>query len=91
MCAEAVWWRCHRRIIADYLIASGETVIHILPKERTELARITEFAVRFPEGTLAYPPSGTVVGYHQDAEKHWITELSCGHQQQVRHRPPFFC
>ena len=30
MCAEAVWWRCHRRIIADYLIAAGEVVLHIL-------------------------------------------------------------
>jgi len=30
MCAEALWWRCHRRIIADYLIAAGETVFHIL-------------------------------------------------------------
>src|SRR4051812_32472338 len=30
MCAEAVWWRCHRRIIADYLVAAGETVFHIL-------------------------------------------------------------
>ena len=30
MCAEAVWWRCHRRIITDYLLASGETAFHIL-------------------------------------------------------------
>ena len=30
MCAEAVWWRCHRRIIADYLIAVGGSVFHIL-------------------------------------------------------------
>jgi uncharacterized protein (DUF488 family) len=30
MCAEAVWWRCHRRIITDYLIAVGEAVFHIL-------------------------------------------------------------
>src|SRR5215468_8972016 len=30
MCAEAVWWRCHRRIIADYLIAAGEAVFHIM-------------------------------------------------------------
>ena len=30
MRSEAVWWRCHRRIIADYLIASGEIVFHIL-------------------------------------------------------------
>lgn len=32
MCAEAVWWRCHRRIIADYLMAAGEKVFHILGK-----------------------------------------------------------
>ncbi len=25
MCAEALWWRCHRRIIADYLLVAGET------------------------------------------------------------------
>ena len=37
MCAEAVWWRCHRRIITDYLIASGETVFHILRAGRTEI------------------------------------------------------
>src|SRR5665213_728601 len=30
MCAEAVWWRCHRRIIADYLLVAGERVFHIL-------------------------------------------------------------
>lgn len=30
MCAEAVWWRCHRRIITDYLLAAGEMVFHIL-------------------------------------------------------------
>ena len=33
MCAEAVWWRCHRRIIVDYLIAAGETVFHILGRK----------------------------------------------------------
>ena len=89
MCAEAVWWRCHRRIIADYLIAAGETVMHILSKGRTEPARITEAAVQGAKSTLLYPPSSTIVGYHQDEEKHWIAELSCGHQQHVRHRPPF--
>ena len=39
MCAEAVWWRCHRRIIADYLIAAGETVFHILRAGHIEPAR----------------------------------------------------
>jgi hypothetical protein len=88
MCAEAVWWRCHRRIIADYLIAAGETVIHILAKGRTEPAHITEAAVAGPGGTLVYPRASTIVGYHQDQEKNWVAELSCGHQQHVRHRPP---
>jgi hypothetical protein len=87
MCAEAVWWRCHRRIIADYLVAAGETVIHILAKGRTEPARMTEAAVPGPDGALIYPAS-TIVGYHQDEEKNWVAELSCGHQQHVRHRPP---
>ena len=88
MCAEAVWWRCHRRIIADYLIAAGEKVIHILAKGRTEPAYISETAVRVPNGALAYPRASTIVGYHQDEEKDWVAELSCGHQQHVRHRPP---
>ena len=34
MCAEALWWRCHRRIIADYLICAGESVFHILGSNR---------------------------------------------------------
>ena len=41
MCSEAVWWRCHRRIIADYLIARGETVFHIMSADRLEPARLT--------------------------------------------------
>ena len=55
MCAEAVWWRCHRRIIADYLIATGETVRHIVGPRRIEEARMTSAARRMPDGTLAYP------------------------------------
>jgi uncharacterized protein (DUF488 family) len=38
LCAEAVWWRCHRRIIADYLLASGSPVFHILGRGRIEQA-----------------------------------------------------
>jgi uncharacterized protein (DUF488 family) len=55
MCAEAVWWRCHRRIIADYLIAAGETVIHIMGKGRTEPARSTDVVMPGSKGTLIYP------------------------------------
>jgi uncharacterized protein (DUF488 family) len=40
MCAEAVWWRCHRRIIADYLLAAGETVLHILGPGHIEPATL---------------------------------------------------
>ena len=55
MCAEAVWWRCHRRIIADYLIAGGETVFHILGPHHIERAGMTEAATPGPDGTLTYP------------------------------------
>ena len=41
MCAEAVWWRCHRRIVADYLIARGRTVFHLMGDKRVEPARLT--------------------------------------------------
>ena len=55
MCAEAVWWRCHRRIIADYLLSHGETVFHLLGSDRIEPARMTEAARLRPNGTLVYP------------------------------------
>jgi len=57
MCSEAVWWRCHRRIIADHLVAAGEDVRHILSAGKIEPARLTEgAAVR--GGTVLYPLSG---------------------------------
>jgi uncharacterized protein (DUF488 family) len=49
-----VWWRCHRRIIADYLIAAGETVFHILGKDRIEPARMTDAAKPRAGGSLIY-------------------------------------
>jgi uncharacterized protein (DUF488 family) len=55
MCAEAVWWRCHRRIIADYLLAQGETVFHILGSRHIEPARLTQAARPEPSGVLSYP------------------------------------
>lgn len=55
MCAEAVWWRCHRRIIADYLIAAGERVFHILGQDHIEQAHITDAAKSGPTGTVTYP------------------------------------
>jgi uncharacterized protein (DUF488 family) len=55
MCAESVWWRCHRRIIADYLLASGEEVFHIVSGDVPEPARITPGAQPGPDGALVYP------------------------------------
>jgi len=55
MCAEAVWWRCHRRIIADCLIAEGEQVFHIMGPGKIEPAALNPAAVRQRDGTLVYP------------------------------------
>jgi uncharacterized protein (DUF488 family) len=62
MCAEGLWWRCHRRIIADYLIAAGETVFHIVapgkiaPAQMNPAARPAEQAG--PLTALVYPAEG---------------------------------
>jgi uncharacterized protein (DUF488 family) len=53
ICAEAVWWRCHRSLIADFLKASGVTVIHILDAKKTEEHPYTAPA-RIVEGELSY-------------------------------------
>jgi uncharacterized protein (DUF488 family) len=58
MCAEAVWWRCHRRIIADYLLAAGEAVFHILGLEKIEEARMTPAAHPVPGWGIIYPTEG---------------------------------
>jgi uncharacterized protein (DUF488 family) len=58
MCSEAVWWRCHRRLVADYLIARGETVFHIMGEGRLEPARLTAGAVVRADGTVVYPGAG---------------------------------
>lgn len=50
MCAEAVWWRCHRRIVADYLLHAGREVLHLMGEHRIEPARLTEAAVPAADG-----------------------------------------
>ncbi len=44
MCAEAVWWRCHRRIVTDHVLARGVPVIHLFSREKGEPASLTPFA-----------------------------------------------
>jgi uncharacterized protein (DUF488 family) len=54
MCAEALWWRCHRRIIADYLLAESIEVAHIMGPGKIEPATLTPGARRLPDDTLLY-------------------------------------
>ena len=53
MCAEALWWRCHRSLISDYLKAEGHTVIHILDQIKSEEHPFTS-AARIVDGELSY-------------------------------------
>ncbi|MBP0438045.1 DUF488 family protein [Tianweitania sediminis] len=55
MCSEAVWWRCHRRLVADYLLARGEAVFHLMGGARVEPATLTLGARPHPDGTIGYP------------------------------------
>jgi uncharacterized protein (DUF488 family) len=55
LCAETLWWRCHRRIITDYLLDAGETVFHILGPRQTEQATMTPAARPSTSATLVYP------------------------------------
>ncbi len=53
MCAEAVWWRCHRSLISDYLKARGHSVVHIISATKSELHPFTT-AARIVNGELSY-------------------------------------
>lgn len=55
MCSEAVWWRCHRRVIADHLLARGAEVFHLMGKDRIETAGPTDGAAFHDDGSVTYP------------------------------------
>jgi uncharacterized protein (DUF488 family) len=55
MCAEALWWRCHRRLIADALVARGRRVHHIGADGSLDEHRLTSFA-EVHDGRVRYPP-----------------------------------
>lgn len=54
MCAEAVWWQCHRRLLADALVVRGAPVLHVLttappkPHELNEFARVEAYRLSYP-------------------------------------------
>jgi uncharacterized protein (DUF488 family) len=62
MCAEAVWWRCHRRLVADALVVRGWRVEHLGVGKHHAVHELPPFAVVEAEGTIIYPPlQGTLL------------------------------
>jgi uncharacterized protein (DUF488 family) len=57
MCAEAQWWRCHRRLIADALVVRGWRVEHLGLGPEPVAHELTPFAVVSEDGSLSYPPA----------------------------------
>jgi uncharacterized protein (DUF488 family) len=55
MCAEAQWWRCHRRLLSDALLVREVEVVHLDARGHSERHELTPFAV-VEEGRLSYPP-----------------------------------
>jgi uncharacterized protein (DUF488 family) len=53
MCAESLWWQCHRRLIADALVAAGHEVVHIETPEKASPHRLIDPA-RIIGGRLSY-------------------------------------
>jgi uncharacterized protein (DUF488 family) len=53
MCAEVLWWRCHRRLIADVLVSLGVPVVHLLAPGKSERHRLASPA-RLIDGRLSY-------------------------------------
>src|SRR5437870_10980678 len=60
MCAEAVWWRCHRALISDYLKARDSEVMHIMDANKTEPHPYTS-AARIVDGKLSYGADSTLL------------------------------
>lgn len=55
MCSEAVWWRCHRRIVTDYLLAEGWKVLHIMAPRKTTEATLDPKAQVVSKQEIIYP------------------------------------
>jgi uncharacterized protein (DUF488 family) len=56
MCAEAQWWRCHRRLLSDALLVRGFEVVHIDSRGGSAPHELTPFAI-VEHRHLAYPPA----------------------------------
>jgi uncharacterized protein (DUF488 family) len=65
MCAEALWWRCHRSLIADALVARGITVQHIVTAHRAEPHVLRRWA-RVEGARVWYPGPPTLFGIESE-------------------------
>jgi uncharacterized protein (DUF488 family) len=54
MCSEALWWRCHRRLVADRLVVAGDCVWHIGAGRRVTEHQLTPVATVEPDGLITY-------------------------------------
>lgn len=61
MCSEALWWHCHRRLVADRLLVAGDTVFHISSGGRVSAHQFTPFATVEPEGVITYSPTSQLL------------------------------
>ena len=54
MCAEKLYWKCHRRLLSDYLVTRGVEVIHIIEPGKSSIHKLTAYAVATESGII-YP------------------------------------
>lgn len=64
MCAEGLWWQCHRRLVSDYLVANDHEVLHIFPDGQTKPHVLTPEA-RAAHGRVIYPAPKTLFDSNQ--------------------------
>lgn len=61
MCSESVFWRCHRRLVSDFLLVQGINVQHIMPSGELRPHTLTDGA-RVKDGELTYPGPDEAAG-----------------------------
>ena len=80
MCAEALYWQCHRRLLSDYLVAQGVEVLHILGSKNLRSHKITEGALVTQEGNVIYP---AMTGERDSCVKLYsVCQKQCGRLMQ---------
>ncbi|HEY9377992.1 MAG TPA: DUF488 domain-containing protein [Jiangellaceae bacterium] len=63
MCAESVWWRCHRRMVADFVVlARGVSVVHLMHDGRLQAHTPSDLARLREDGLLVYDAGQVVLG-----------------------------